>query len=66
MFQSKGVAFIIQRALREENGDGIFEYGLIIVLVAVILIGTLVALNGGFKSIQQKIGVSSPPVENIR
>jgi len=36
---------------REESGQGMVEYGLIIALVAVVLIGALVALNGGLSGI---------------
>lgn len=39
----------------EESGQGMVEYGLIIALIAVVLIGALSAMNGGLKSIFQKI-----------
>ncbi len=39
----------------EESGQGMVEYGLIIALVAVVLIGALVALNGGLGNIFGKI-----------
>ncbi|WP_313342890.1 Flp family type IVb pilin [Sedimentibacter sp.] len=35
----------------EESGQGMVEYGLIIALVAVVLIGALVALQGGLDNI---------------
>lgn len=35
----------------EESGQGMVEYGLIIALVAVVLIGALTALNGGLSGI---------------
>lgn len=35
----------------EESGQGMVEYGLIIALIAVVLIGSLTAMNGGLKSI---------------
>jgi pilus assembly protein Flp/PilA len=37
-------------ALREENGQGLVEYALIIVLVAIALIAVLTALAGGVGS----------------
>jgi len=39
----------------EESGQGMVEYGLIIALVAVVLIGALVSMNGGLKNIFEKI-----------
>lgn len=39
----------------EESGQGMVEYGLIIALVAVVLIGSLAAMNGGLKSIFKSI-----------
>ncbi|MGD9567372.1 MAG: Flp family type IVb pilin [Sedimentibacter sp.] len=35
----------------EESGQGMVEYGLIIALVAVVLIGALVGLRGGLENI---------------
>ena len=35
----------------EESGQGMVEYGLIIALIAVVLIGALTALNGGLQNI---------------
>lgn len=43
---------MIQRMLkwvRREEGQGMVEYGLILALVAVVVIGALVALGGGVK-----------------
>jgi pilus assembly protein Flp/PilA len=34
-------------SMKEENGQALVEYALIIALVAVVLIGALVALEGG-------------------
>ncbi len=39
----------------EESGQGMVEYGLIIALIAVVLIGALAAMNGGLQNIFQKI-----------
>ena len=39
----------------EESGQGMVEYGLIIALIAVVLIGALTALGGGLDGIFGKI-----------
>lgn len=44
-----------KRLWTEEEGQGMVEYGLIIALVAVVLIGALVALNGGLSNIFGRI-----------
>jgi pilus assembly protein Flp/PilA len=41
----------IKRFIREERGQGLAEYGLIIALVAIVLIGSLTALNGGLQNV---------------
>lgn len=41
--------------LRDENGQGMVEYGLIIGLVAVVVIGTLVALGPKIKELFSKV-----------
>lgn len=35
----------------EESGQGMVEYGLIIALVSVVLIGALTAMNGGLNHV---------------
>ncbi len=42
---------LLKRFLSEEEGQGMVEYGLIIALVAVVLIGALVGLQGGLSEI---------------
>ena len=42
---------MLKRFFNEEAGQGMVEYGLIIALIAVVLIGALVAMNGGLKTI---------------
>ena len=42
---------LLKRLFYEEDGQGMVEYGLIIALVAVVLIGALVALRGGLEGI---------------
>jgi len=44
---------LLKRLLSEEEGQGMVEYGLIIALVAVVLIGALVGLQGVLDSIFQ-------------
>lgn len=41
--------------LNNESGQGMVEYGLIIALVAVVLIGALTYMNGGLDGIFDKI-----------
>lgn len=40
----------IKRLYTEESGQGMAEYGLILALVAVVLIGALGLLSGGLQS----------------
>lgn len=40
---------LIKRLWTEETGQGMAEYGLILALVAVLVIGALTALSGGIK-----------------
>lgn len=42
---------LVKRLWKEEKGQGMVEYGLIIALVAVVLIGALVGLRGGLEGI---------------
>lgn len=42
---------VLRRLWSEDEGQGMVEYGLIIALVAVVLIGALVALRGGLGNI---------------
>lgn len=41
----------VMSVLRSEKGQGMVEYGLIIGLIAVILIGAITALSGGLSGI---------------
>ena len=41
--------------LTDESGQGMVEYGLIIGLIAVVLIGALTALNGGLSSVFDQV-----------
>jgi pilus assembly protein Flp/PilA len=42
---------MLKRLLMDEEGQGMVEYGLIIGLVAVVLIGVLVAMRGGLANL---------------
>lgn len=42
---------ILQRLITEEEGQGMVEYGLILVLIAVVLVGVLTTLGGDLKSL---------------
>ncbi len=41
--------------LRNQKGQGMVEYGLILVLVSIAVIGALIALNGQLKSVFNNI-----------
>lgn len=43
------------RALADESGQGMVEYGIIIALVAVLVIGGLLLLKGGLASVFGRI-----------
>ena len=42
---------MLKRFFKEESGQGMVEYGLIIALVAVVLIGVLTAMGGGLSGL---------------
>ncbi|MEA4823335.1 MAG: Flp family type IVb pilin [Clostridiaceae bacterium] len=41
---------MIKRFFKDESGQGMVEYGLIIALIAVVVIGALVAIGGGLNT----------------
>lgn len=44
--------------IKEEEGQGMTEYGLIIALVAIVVIGALVALSGSLTGIFGRAGAA--------
>ena len=44
---AKMIKQISTRLIKDESGAGMVEYGLLVALVGVLLIGTIVALTGG-------------------
>lgn len=42
---------LVEWFVSEESGQGMVEYGLIIALISVVLIGALTAVNGGLTKI---------------
>ncbi|HHT45780.1 MAG TPA: Flp family type IVb pilin [Firmicutes bacterium] len=47
---------LITRFLRDEEGQGLAEYALILVLIAVVVIGALTILGDGIEGVFNKIG----------
>lgn len=47
---------VLKKLWSDEEGQGLVEYGLIIALVAILLIGALVFLRGGLEGIFDDIG----------
>ncbi|AEG16226.1 Flp/Fap pilin component [Desulfofundulus kuznetsovii DSM 6115] len=47
---------LVTRLVKEESGQGMAEYGLILALVAIAAIAALTALSGGISQILEKIG----------
>ena len=46
---------LFKRLWNDEEGQGMVEYGLIIALIAVVLIGALTLMGGGLQTIFGKI-----------
>jgi pilus assembly protein Flp/PilA len=46
---------MLRKLFTDESGQGMVEYGLIIALVAIVLIGALTAMNGGLSSLFGKV-----------
>lgn len=55
------VAYLAKRRLRDESGQGLVEYGLIIGLVAIVAVGALLALGGKLQGIFTSINGSLTP-----
>jgi len=57
-FIGKGVLAMRHSAvnlLRNDQGQGMVEYGLIVALVAVLLIGAVIALKGGLNNVFDRV-----------
>lgn len=54
---------MLKRFFKEESGQGMVEYGLIIALVAVVLIGVLTAMGGGLDRLFNKVTDELPAGE---
>lgn len=52
--------------LRDEAGQGMVEYGLIIALIAVVLIGALMALSGGLSELFTKVTNTVNPTQGTQ
>lgn len=50
----------LKAMMKNSKGQGMVEYGLIIGLVAVVVIGALIALGGGLDNIFQTINEQLP------
>ena len=46
---------IIKRLFHDEEGQGMVEYGLILALIAVVVIGALTLLGGGVQDIFETV-----------
>lgn len=46
----------VKKFFREESGQGMAEYGLILALVAVVVIAALTTLSGGISGIFTEVG----------
>lgn len=45
---------MLKRFFKDESGQGMVEYALIIALIAIVVIATLTALSGGIKGVFTK------------
>lgn len=46
---------MLKKLFKDESGQGMVEYGLIIALIAVLLIGALTAMSGSLDGIFERI-----------
>ena len=53
---------MLRRFFKDENGQGMVEYGLILALIAIVVIVALVALGPKIKNIFQSVNDSVPEV----
>ncbi|WP_245574311.1 Flp family type IVb pilin [Desulfovirgula thermocuniculi] len=47
---------LLRRLVKEEDGQGMAEYGLILALVAIVVIGVLTTMGSNLKAIFERIG----------
>ena len=57
----KGVAHMLRNFFAREEGQGLVEYALILVLIAIVVIGVLTVLGGKVSSVFQTISDSLNP-----
>ena len=50
------MATMLRRVLRDESGQGLVEYGLILTFVSIACIAALVSLGGGINTILSNAG----------
>ncbi|HHY30592.1 MAG TPA: Flp family type IVb pilin [Syntrophaceticus sp.] len=53
--EAKKLLKLAKRFFCEEEGQGMAEYGLILALIAVVVIGVLTAMGGGLKDIFNEV-----------
>jgi pilus assembly protein Flp/PilA len=53
--EAKKLLKLAKRLFCEEEGQGMAEYGLILALIAVVVIGVLTAMGGGLKDIFNEV-----------
>jgi pilus assembly protein Flp/PilA len=57
----KGVAHMLRNFFAREEGQGLVEYALILVLIAIVVIGVLTILGGKVSSVFQSISDALNP-----
>ena len=53
---------MLRKFFKDENGQGMVEYGLILALIAIVVIVALVALGPKIKNVFQSVNDSVPEV----
>jgi pilus assembly protein Flp/PilA len=60
-YTMKGVTHMLRNFFAREEGQGLVEYALILVLIAIVVIGVLTLLGGKVSSVFQSISDSLNP-----